>query len=76
MVLLDLGVTGRKKKRLTGRAHMSAREERESATAGMHKPEEKVPFGECAKASRANWTKQGRRQPEGWWTDVVKLGRI
>jgi hypothetical protein len=57
MVLLDMGVTGRKKKRLTGRAHMSAREERESATAGMHKPEEKVPFGECAKASRANWTK-------------------
>jgi hypothetical protein len=32
---------------------MSVREEREGATTGMHKPKEKAPFGECAKASQA-----------------------
>jgi hypothetical protein len=33
---------------------MSAREEREGATAGMHELDEKAPFGGCAKASQAD----------------------
>jgi hypothetical protein len=49
---LDLGGVIRMEKGLTGGARMSAREEREGATARMHKPEEKAPFGECAKHLR------------------------
>jgi hypothetical protein len=50
------------KKELIGRAHMAATREREGITAGMHKPKEKAPFGEYAKASRATWAEWGR-----WW---------
>jgi hypothetical protein len=75
----DLGGVGMKKKRVTGGAYMSAREEREGATARMQKPEEKAAFGECAKASRADWAKQGRLGPVGSWAGeakVCQLGQI
>jgi hypothetical protein len=64
---LDSCSTGRKKKWLTGGAHMSAGKEIEGATTGMYKPEEKVPFGECTKASWANWAERGRWRPMGSW---------
>jgi hypothetical protein len=44
----------RKRKRgPTGEARMAVTREREGASAGMHEPEDIVPFGECAKASQA-----------------------
>jgi hypothetical protein len=59
----DSGGMERKKIGLTDRAHMSVREEREGPIAGMHKFEEKAPFGECGKAPRANWAEWGRWRP-------------
>jgi hypothetical protein len=56
----------RKRKRgPTGGARMAVTREREGATTGMHKPEEKVPFGECAKASQAEWGGDGLRGGKG-----------
>jgi hypothetical protein len=55
---------------------MSVREEREGATAGMQKPEEKVPFSECAKASQVDWAQWGRWWPRGTCPSATKLGRI
>jgi hypothetical protein len=76
----DDGVVGLEQRKeeegLTGGAHMSTKEERECATAGMDKPEEKAPFGECAKASRADWAGRGRRRPGESWANAVKLGQI
>jgi hypothetical protein len=45
--------------------HGSDTREREGATAGMHKPEEKVPFGEYAKASRNDLAEQGGGDLQG-----------
>jgi hypothetical protein len=67
MARLDSSSMGRMENGLTERAHMSVRDEREGATAGMHKPEEKAPFSKCAKASRADWAERWRRRPGGSW---------
>jgi hypothetical protein len=40
----------------------------------IHKPESKVPFGECAKAFRASWAKRGVMTCEARWAGVVPVG--
>jgi hypothetical protein len=65
LALPDSGGAGTKKKGLIGGAHMSVREEREGAIARLHKPEEKAPFCECAKASQADWAEWRRQRPGG-----------
>jgi hypothetical protein len=54
-----LGGTCGERKEMTSGAHMAVTRERKGVTARMHKSEEKMDFGECAKASRTDWVEWG-----------------
>jgi hypothetical protein len=54
----ELSGIGGEKKELTVGARVSATGKRKGATGEKHKLEEKAPFGECTKGSRADWAKR------------------
>jgi hypothetical protein len=56
---------GRRKRRPTGGARITVIRERKGVTTGMHKPEEKASFTECAKASQAGWAERRRHSLRG-----------
>jgi hypothetical protein len=55
---------------------MWQRHERGGVAVGVHKPEEKVPFGEYSKASRAGWPSGEAAAGREEWANVSRLGPV
>jgi hypothetical protein len=69
-----LGGTCGERKELTSGAHMAVTRERKGVTARMHKSEEKMDFGECAKASRTGWVEWEAAVGEARRVGVARVG--
>jgi hypothetical protein len=67
---IDGGIGGEKKGMTVG-ARVSATEKRKGANGEMHKLEDKAPFGECTKGSRADWAEW---RGGGLWAKRVGAG--